>query len=202
MRYGVFSDVQGNYKALERFFAETKGRVDQYFCLGDIVHDGTSYDDNRCIDLVLKKICLAVRGNHEDKVLADWANADKKITTPNLEYLASLSLNRSFFNYSLVHAPLDQRILTVEQAKTVFGQLPAFKDLCFFGHSHKPTVFCEDEDRKITKIALPAPGAVRLKPHSRYLINPGGVGLRWNQPQTYMIYDEDSRFLLLKKLSR
>ena len=54
MRYGIFSDVQGNYEALERFFAETKDDIDQYFCLGDIVQNGTSYDDHRCIDAVIK----------------------------------------------------------------------------------------------------------------------------------------------------
>lgn len=200
MRYGIFSDVQGNYEALERFFAETKDDIDQYFCLGDIVQNGTSYDDHRCIDLVIIKECLAVRGNHEDKVIADCTRPPKKIAPENLEYLASLPLNRSFFNYSLVHAPLNQRILTAEQAGEVFRQLPAFIDICFFGHSHQPTLFCEDEQRKITEIGL-AGGMVSLKPHSRYLINPGGVGLYWNQLQTYMIFDDDSRYLHLKKLS-
>ena len=136
MRYGIFSDVQGNYEALERFFAETKDDIDQYFCLGDIVQNGTSYDDHRCIDAVIKNGCLAVRGNHEEKVLAGSTNTGNKIaakiTPGNLEYLASLPLNHFFFNYYLIHAPFNERILTVEQAKEVFERLPAFIDICFF----------------------------------------------------------------------
>lgn len=199
MRYGIFSDIQGNYRALERFFAETKSDVDQYLCLGDIVQNGTSYDDNRCIDTVIRKECLAVRGNHEDKVIADRALLPKKISPQNFEYLASLPLNHLFLNYFLVHAPLNQRVLTIEQAKEIFEQLPDFINICFLGHSHQPALFCEDEPGKIKKRELNH-GVVYLKPDLRYLINPGGVGLCWGQPQTYMVYDDNTRYLHLRRL--
>ncbi|MBS3127186.1 metallophosphoesterase [Candidatus Woesearchaeota archaeon] len=50
MHYAIFSDIQGNYPALEEFFNQVKGRVDRYLCLGDIVQSGTTFDDNRCLD--------------------------------------------------------------------------------------------------------------------------------------------------------
>ena len=86
MHYAVFSDIHGNFTSLERFFTEVRDIVDQYFCLGDMVQYGNSFDENRCVELVQRNQCLTVRGNHEDKVLANYQQSLKKMYPQNLDY--------------------------------------------------------------------------------------------------------------------
>jgi predicted phosphodiesterase len=60
----VFSDVHGNLSALECFINCTKGKVDQYICLGDVVNYGPWNDE--CLELVLSlPNIVLLEGNHE-----------------------------------------------------------------------------------------------------------------------------------------
>ena len=53
MKYAIFSDVQGNYEALRRFFNQVSGRVDKYLCLGV----GREYNDLEKfnVDVIIEK---------------------------------------------------------------------------------------------------------------------------------------------------
>jgi putative phosphoesterase len=64
MRTAVFSDVHGNLPALERFVSLTRGSVDAYVCLGDVVGYGPWNDE--CLELVhsLPNVVM-LDGNHE-----------------------------------------------------------------------------------------------------------------------------------------
>jgi len=190
MKHAIFSDVQGNYPALRSFFEQTNKSVDGYICLGDIVQHGTSFDDNRCIELIKNNNCVAVRGNHEDYVIGRNKPLGK-IFPENMEFIASLPLRRSIDDYHLVHAPSGQRVVTVEQARKEFSKLPEDIKICFFGHSHKQTIFSRDKKGKVGEEEL-GRGIILLRPDTKYLINPGGVGLYYGLPQTYMILDEKS----------
>jgi len=60
----VFSDIHGNLPALECFINCTKGKVDQYICLGDVVNYGPWNDE--CLELVLSlPNIVLLEGNHE-----------------------------------------------------------------------------------------------------------------------------------------
>ncbi len=64
MRVAIFSDVHGNLIALERFLQSTKGDVDAYICLGDVVNYGPWNDE--CLNRIreLSNITF-LEGNHE-----------------------------------------------------------------------------------------------------------------------------------------
>lgn len=65
MRVAVFSDVHANLIALERFVQATRGSVDAYLCLGDVVDYGPWNDE--CLELIhqLPNVTI-LKGNHED----------------------------------------------------------------------------------------------------------------------------------------
>ena len=82
----VFSDIQGNFSALERLMQATKKmKKEGHICLGDMVQNGTKYAENRCIDTVREIAVHVIRGNHEEKALAH--TEETKISQQNLEYL-------------------------------------------------------------------------------------------------------------------
>ena len=190
MHYAIFSDIQGNYPALEEFFNQVKGRVDRYLCLGDIVQSGTSFDDNRCLDLVQERQCDVVRGNHEDRVLNNHEASSKKISPDNMVYLATLPSTKIIDEkYQLIHAPSNRRILKQEDAEEEFQKLSKIVNICFFGHSHQPSIYSLDTKGKMKQENL-TQKIIQLKQDSHYMINPGGVGLHWGHEQTYMIFDE------------
>jgi len=66
MRYGIFSDIHGNWEALQEAlrFYEKEGITD-YICLGDIV--GYGANPKECLDQVRALNAICVAGNH------DWA---------------------------------------------------------------------------------------------------------------------------------
>jgi len=200
MRYAIFSDVQGNYEALKRFFEINENMPNSYLCLGDIVQYGTSFNDNRCIDLVQKKNCIAVRGNHEDYVLAHYEESKKKIYPHNLEYLASLPSEREIDGeYRLIHAPSGKRIQNVREAAEEFTRLPAHVEVCFFGHSHRPTIFSRDKKGVVKEEKLGE--ELQLSEDLAYMINPGGIGLYWGLPQTYMVFESRTRKLQFERMN-
>lgn len=68
MKLAVFSDVHGNFPALELMLKDA-GKVDGYICLGDMVNYGPWADE--CVDLIcsLPNVVI-VEGNHEEYFLA------------------------------------------------------------------------------------------------------------------------------------
>ena len=51
VRVAVFSDVHGNLPALEVFVKSTRGQVDMYVCLGDVVDYGPWNDE--CLEMTM-----------------------------------------------------------------------------------------------------------------------------------------------------
>ncbi|MDP3734515.1 MAG: metallophosphoesterase family protein, partial [Nanoarchaeota archaeon] len=159
---------------------------------------GMKYDDNRCINSIKSKRCIAVRGNHDDDICA--ALDYRKISPDNVQFLADLPDQLlAEEKYFLLHAPSNRRIVSVEEATEEFPKLPKSAEISFFGHSHQQAVFCKDatgctEQKSTTK------STIYLRPGNKYMINPGGVGLYWGQQKTYLIYDDQTRLLHLRKL--
>ncbi len=181
--------------ALSTFFAATEGIVDRFLCLGDIVQNGTSFDEHRCIELLKQHHPSAVRGNHEDRVLKNYDQSKKKISPDNLEYIASLPLELTIGSFYLVHAPSGKRIFTPEQSEHEF-QTFSGSQICLFGHSHKAMVLSKNKNGKISEEGLER--KILLRPEVTYMINPGSVGIYPGLPQTYLLYDDQTRQLELK----
>ena len=90
MKAIIFSDIQGNYEAMSKFAAGTCGFLaDKYFCLGDIVNQGVSFQDNRVVSLLRDSFepLHVIRGNHDENLPDESRD---KIIPDNLKYLALL----------------------------------------------------------------------------------------------------------------
>jgi diadenosine tetraphosphatase ApaH/serine/threonine PP2A family protein phosphatase len=64
-------------------------------------------------------------------------------------------------------------------------------EVCFFGHSHIPSVFTLEMDGIRVEAIRGARAKLRLEPGKRYLVNPGSVGQpRDRNPRaSYVLYD-------------
>ncbi len=199
-RYIVFSDVQGNYVSLNRFFKVTEKITKKgYVCLGDIVQNGDSFDDNRCIDLIRQQNILCVRGNHENKQLDD-----SKVYKINIDYVRKLPKFLSIKNVLLFHSSLvteGKRLITGEELKEEAEHINmSFPDtnFAFFGHTHTRGVYSYNR-KSVKRIDYNLGKKVALS-DDLYLINPGGIGLWHSLEQTFGIIDFDQRNLFFLKL--
>lgn len=116
MRLGLIGDIHGNADALKAVLqaARTEG-VEALCVTGDLV--GYYYEPDRVLDLLADWTYWAVRGNHEDMLLA----VDPRVRT---SYLAKYG---SALEHSLER--LDQ------DALTLLGNLPRTRTLVFDGRS-------------------------------------------------------------------
>ena len=64
MKVAVFSDIHGNYQALDAILNDIKNeKVDKIIFLGDAVSLGPC--PNECIDRLIKEKAIFINGNHE-----------------------------------------------------------------------------------------------------------------------------------------
>ena len=160
MKIAVFSDIHGNYQALESILKDIKGKkIDKTIFLGDAVSLGP--DSNKCLDLLFKEKVTFILGNHElyctkGVSIDPDSNTDKRnhnlwitsnISKQNLNKLKEqkLSYELSINNkkYTFIHFLLDKK------TKYPFKHLSIFRDdtykkemdkidsdYIFYGHEH------------------------------------------------------------------
>ncbi len=170
---GIFSDVHGNYYALERVIDELKRRnCRRLYCLGDV---GGYYSMiNECIELLRRENVICLKGNHDSYLLGESvcprsrsandciAYQRRVITRENLKWLECLSPSVSTDSFQAVHGgwndPLDEYIENFNfEAAALRGE---GCKLYFSGHTH----------------------VQKLESHSGIVYcNPGSVG----QPRDY-----------------
>ena len=197
MRVLVISDIHANLNAMEAVLADA-GKVDETWCLGDMV--GYGPDPNDVIERLRELPNLTcILGNHDVAVLGqmDYAvfNADARksllwqqqnVTDSNLVYLDTLSKDKLICgNVTLAHGsprdPVWEYILNTLSARLNFSAFST--DYCFVGHTHIQCFFQMDMNKDLVTQYLPRQGQVtKLTP--RIILNPGSVG----QPR-----DRDSR---------
>lgn len=160
MKIAVFSDIHGNYQALESIIKDIKGKkIDKTIFLGDAVSLGP--DSNKCLDLLFKEKVTFILGNHElyctkGVSIDPDSNINKKnhnlwvtstISKQNLKKLKDqdLSYELSINNkkYTFIHFLFDNK------TKYPFKHLSIFRDdtykkemdkidsdYVFYGHEH------------------------------------------------------------------
>ena len=70
MKYALISDIHGNYEALQTVLGDIqKQGVTRIICLGDIV--GYGPNPRECIDEVIRRCDITIRGNHDEATLFD-----------------------------------------------------------------------------------------------------------------------------------
>ena len=179
MRISILSDIHSNSQALVKALSVSdKLRVDEIYCLGDIVGYGGS--PNECVNLIRQRASKCVLGNHDlaaldsshaqhftkhGKIAAEWTH--EVLTRENLNYLSALPYTNELELLTLVHAnPAEPQdwgyIVSLEDARPQFAHFKT--PLCFIGHSHVPFVCGEDLK------------TLYLKKDLRFIINVGSVG--------------------------
>jgi diadenosine tetraphosphatase ApaH/serine/threonine PP2A family protein phosphatase len=195
MRCLVFSDVHGNLEALDAVL-EDAGRVDRYWCLGDLV--GYGPDPNACIEKIRElPTLLCVAGNHDWLALGKvdlrefgpdlrraslWTQG--QLTPENRDYLAGLPERLVEDQFTLVHgSPRDPIWEYVVSLPVADASLRHFTTLyCLVGHTHLPARFAQR--REGCQRLETTPGRSFTLCPAREIVNPGSVG----QPR-----DKDTR---------
>ncbi|MBN1306085.1 MAG: metallophosphoesterase family protein [Anaerolineales bacterium] len=177
MRFGLLSDIHGNYPALQAAMKELqKHNIEQLLVAGDII--GYYPYVNEVINLLRQYDCLAIKGNHENYFLDTLKTPDEKpklywldhvestISEISREWLFSLNSEENFMidgsRIGLYHgSPWDvnEYVYPDFQSFDRFAELE--EDIFIIGHTHIPLV--KQIGRKM-------------------IINPGSCG----QPRDYL----------------
>lgn len=187
MRIAVLSDIHSNWEALQAVdhFLE-KRPVQKIWILGDTIGYGAG--PNECLEWVLQKAEIIIRGNHEEAVVrpsileyfsedaacalkwtSEVLHADLKEKIPDFPFL------RVADEATLAHGSPDEPeafryLFNAEEARPSFRAFGT--RLCFVGHTHFPALFSESSDR----VLYPPPGPLELAAGEKFILNPGSVG--------------------------
>ena len=189
MKYGVFSDVHGNYVALKAvldFFR--KNGVENFICCGDIV--GYGPQPLECAETLrgLKSL-VTVMGNHDAAVVGKmdlkWFNSNAawaiefargQLTGQALDFIAKLPEKIETEDFTAVHGsprkPLTEYLLSESQFTDNAKNWSVSP--CFIGHSHMPLYFREGE-RGIPETGFLKP-VLKVFTAGKVILNPGSVG--------------------------
>jgi diadenosine tetraphosphatase ApaH/serine/threonine PP2A family protein phosphatase len=163
MRYAIFSDVHGNFEALQAVLADidyvarrTGRRMDQIWCLGDVV--GYGPEPSECVSRVRGRCDICIPGNHDWAAVAKIDLADfsaaaaqsaewtrMRLTETDANYLHALPETTTVGHFTLAHGspsnPIWEYLTTPVSAAPNF---PYFDTLyCVVGHTHLPTIFLQ-----------------------------------------------------------
>lgn len=188
MLYGLISDIHANLEALEAVLKELdRLKIDEIFCLGDVV--GYGPDPEKCIEIVRDRAKIVLAGNHDYAPLGlvdvsyfnpyarravEWTAA--RLTDETRRYLEERPLRIQIDDFTIVHAtpasPAEwDYILSVDDALENF---PHFEGVCcFVGHSHVPVIIAQEKDQKIKVLRG---NKIAFAKDTRYIINIGSVG--------------------------
>jgi predicted phosphodiesterase len=207
MRFAIFSDIHANLEALEAVLADAhERRCTHFVCLGDVV--GYNANPHECVERISEMDCPIVKGNHDEQASLAASSTDFnelaehaiEWTRDNLmekdkDWLRALQLQRQVRDFTIVHATLD----TPAQWGYVFNNLDAAASftyqhtaVCFFGHTHVPTVFIRDDGVRRERTEH-----VRIETGKKYFINTGSVGQPrdGNWRAAYCVYDIENNLV-------
>jgi len=190
MLIAVVADLHANLEATTAVFRELDHqKPDLTVCLGDLT--GYNANPNEVIDIVRERGISTIRGNHDAAVCgleAPWffRTGAKKAIEWHLEQLRDD--NRTWLSSCPEQAVFRTGFMCVHGSPGnrdgyIIDWLDAMEQMeylngcdvmaCFFGHSHRPSFFCERSNGNVTDSSI---NIRKLSPNIRYLVNPGSVG--------------------------
>lgn len=216
MIIAVISDLHANWEATQAVFRELDTiQPGGIVCLGDLV--GYNASPNEVVDFIRHRNIPCVMGNHDaacSGLEEPWffrSGAKKAIQwtlnelrDDNKQYLRGLREQIRFKGFCLgVHgspANRDDYIIDWLDAMRAMEHLDGKElRLCFFGHSHRVSLFSEQG-----AVQIPTAPSSRqtLNGHGRYFINPGAVGQpRDHDPRAaYLLFDTQSLTLEFRRV--
>ncbi len=214
MRRAIISDIHGNLEAFEAVLQDIETqKVDEIFCLGDII--GYGPNPRECIDLAMENCEICLLGNHDEGALFDpngfnvgaeraifWTRDQlERIGDANkerrLDFLGELPRTHRVGPYLFVHGsprnPLSEYIFPedIYNPRKMERLFQLVEHYCFQGHTHVPGIFTEG-------FQFFAPDEIEYEYNlgdGKVMINVGSVG----QPRDgdnrgcYLILEDDAK---------
>lgn len=210
-RIAVLSDIHSNLEALEAVLAEVRAEAAHVYVCGDLV--GYGADPEAVLERVSGLPLLGmVAGNHDlaavGRFPVGWFNplaaaairwTAERLTPEARETLRGLEPLERARDALLVHgsvvAPAEEYLLPNDApAAGRSFEREGFR-LCFFGHTHVPTVFERGDGGRVVARWVEGEPRVELREDRRYLLNPGSVGQpRDGDPRAaFLLFDTEAR---------
>jgi diadenosine tetraphosphatase ApaH/serine/threonine PP2A family protein phosphatase len=217
MRLGIFSDVHANIEALSAVMeAYGSERIDEYFCIGDVVGYGAS--PNECCDIIREKAKITILGNHDAAVAGrmDYSYyyeaarqaLDKHaslLSEQNMQWLKSLPYRYTIgeTGVHLCHgSPLRleefEYIFAPEQARECLAIWDQLGDITLIGHSHLCKVFA----LRPGEVEELPPKTFTLRKGYKYIVSVGSVGQPrdYDNRASYTTFDTETREFEFKRV--
>ncbi len=215
MKVGVFSDVHGNWEALDACLKRFKQEgVQSYIFCGDLI--GYGPDPEKCVRKVMDLPLLGcVMGNHDavfvqpeieecfnDEAQLAIRQSKKLMTEKSIRFLTGLPSILQKPGFTILHGtpadPIKEYFSSCRQFHATYNMWEG--KICFVGHIHLPFYMKGTEKNCSIFLNKKADVTVKLSDNSRYVINPGAVGKpRDNDPRaSFGIWDTEAhtfRFL-------
>ena len=200
----ILSDIHANLPALEAVLADIESQgIRELLCLGDVV--GYGAQPAECIDLLRARNFTAIlRGNHDAYAASDddptnvspdtlkgthWTRA--RLSPEHRAWLGALPLTWQGGDCEAVHASLphpENWDYVLEASAAAWHFRHQRQRVCFIGHSHRPAMFVEGEDRALDLTSIES-----IRPERKQVINVGSVGQPRDKDNRacYLIYRRD-----------
>jgi predicted phosphodiesterase len=216
MRYAIIADIHANLAALMAVLIDIKqkGKMEEVWCLGDII--GYGPDPHQCLELLRQTKHICVAGNHDLAAIGEIDTSDfnpdataacewtaKQLTAQDRSYLKGLQLVIERNNFTLVHGsprqPMWEYILSISGARENFAYFQS--KFCLVSHTHVPGIFKLDKSDSCSFSQFPTKEGLVLG-GERLIINPGAVGQpRDGDPKaSYAIYDNKTKKINLYRI--
>lgn len=219
MRYLILSDIHSNEEALAAVLARAgRRRHDRVVVLGDFV--GYGADPNAVIHRVsrIRKRKTMIRGNH-DKVVcgldsgelfnpvalkaARWTTGELSAASRRFLELLPVGPIEVDGAFVICHgSPRDEDAYIFSDYDAYLNFTFSDATVCFFGHSHIPSVFSLEPHGIRVDVVRGDRVRVRLKRDCRYLINPGSIGQPRdrNPAASFAFYDTEERTVTFERV--
>jgi predicted phosphodiesterase len=208
VRIAVISDIHGNWHAFEAVLADVEHeRVDEVWCLGDIV--GYGPQPNRCVEETRARADFCLIGNHDlaaiGRVSLDDFSPDAAVsarwTADELDdssrsFLEQLEPQGERPGVQLFHGsprdPVWEYILSEPSVRAALDHTTA--GLVLVGHSHIPIALLLSNGDTLAGGLAKGGSDIELT-DGRWLLNPGSVGQpRDGDPRAaYLLIDLEHR---------
>jgi predicted phosphodiesterase len=214
MRIALISDVHANLQAWQAVSRDIRNHgPDMTICLGDPV--GYGPDPQAVLDGVREVCAGAVIGDHDAVIsgilerevfdeeslrLIDWTA--EQLDGEAISHLRSLPYKMGDDDLVCVHAEPrnpDCFGFILDKPDALEALEAARQPLVFVGHTHVAGAF---EMTTGKSIQWRAPGEFKLKPNTRYVINPGSVGdpLDTSPRASYCLFDTETRDVTFRRI--
>lgn len=198
VKRAILSDIHGNLEALTAVMKDIEEqKVDEIFCLGDVI--GYGANPLECLDIIMEKAKVCLLGNHEQGALYDpegfnqravraiiWTRkqleteSEKRDVRWHFLNMRPRKFEDPAWNALFVHGspknPLNEYVFPddVNDAPKMEIFWGLTKHICFQGHTHVPGVFVDG--RFDSPNDLSPEFELDLVPGKKYMINVGSVG--------------------------